>query len=45
MIEWNKEKAAWLLSERGIDIKRIENAIKSGDYTTAIVPNQKSCYK
>jgi uncharacterized DUF497 family protein len=40
MIEWNKEKAEWLLSERGIDIKRIEHAIKSGDYTTAIVPNQ-----
>ena len=40
MIEWDKQKAEWLLSERGIDMEKIANAIKSGNYKTAVVPNQ-----
>ena len=40
MIEWSKQKAARLLTERGIEIEKIVNAINSGNYKTAVVPNQ-----
>jgi uncharacterized DUF497 family protein len=40
MIEWNKQKAEWLLSERDIDIEKIVDEIKSGRYTIVMVPNQ-----